>query len=351
MGVLSWLVVVLVVAPLSAWVAGAVYYDVGGGTVRGRVLAIAWVIAVVALFAFVRPAGYAFAGFGFVVFGFIAWWSSLEARHDRDWRDELAVLPSATVRGDEVTLRNVRHAVYRSLDDVTPRYNDRRVRLSGLRGMDLLISWWGSKFMCHPFAIFEFAPERSGGEPVRVAFSLEVRAKKGQGFSLTRNLYKQNELICVMADERDLMRRRVDHEHDRRLYLYRLRVRPQTMRVRFLEYVDLMNAIAERAVWYHALTTNCTTAIFRRYRSSRPPLDWRVLVNGQMDRYLFDLGLLETGGLEFDELREASFINERVRGLAAIGRDEGGRDDGGFGDAVRAGLPGFSGLAAGSGRG
>ena len=174
---------------------------------------------------------------------------------------------------------------------------------------------------------------------MRVAFSLEVRSKKGQGFSLTRNLYKQNELICVMADERDLMRRRVDHEPGRRLFLYRLKVRPQTMRTRFLEYVTLMNELAERPRWYHALTTNCTTAIFRRYGSSRPPLDWRVLVNGQMDRWLYDLGVVETGGLDFEELRRESLINERVKAAGGI------EDSGAFGRAVRAGLPGFGGVS------
>jgi len=330
-----WALVVLVALPTAAWIGGAIYYDVADAKWWGRVLALVWLACVIAAFVFWRPAWQPLVGFAALVGGFLAWWSSLAPSQDRDWRPELSRPPSATIRGDEIVLHDVRHATYQSLDDVTPRYDERCVRLSKLESMHLLISWWGSKFMCHPFAIFEFAPERAGGEPVRVAFSLEVRARKGQSFSLYRNLYKQNELICVMADERDLMRRRVDHEPDRRLFLYRLKLTPETIRTRFLEYLDLINALAAKPAWYHALTTNCTTAIFRRYRSRRPPLDWRVLVNGQMDEWLYDLGVPETGGLDFDELRERSFINDRVR--AATDEAVGER----FGRVVREGLPGF----------
>lgn len=313
------------------WVAGAIYYDACNASRRGAVLAVLTWAAIVAAVVFWRPIGYPLAAVAAVAAGVLAWWFNLPPSHDRDWRTELAVLPSATIDGDRFTLHRVRDTLYRSLDDVTPRYNDHAVRLSRLRTMDVLVSEWGSKLMCHPIAIFGFDDPEGPGRMYRVGFSLEVRARKGQGFSLTRNLYRQNELICVMATEHDFYRRRVDHEPGRRLHLYRLRIRPEVLRTRFLEYIDLVNAIHAEPRWYHALATNCTTAIVRRYRSNRPTMDWRVLVNGQMTRWLYDIGALETDGLEFDELHERSLINDRVRDASEER----------FGDEIRRGLPGF----------
>jgi len=323
----------------AAWTAGAVYYDAFGMRWWGRVIALLWIAAVVAGLLFWRPLWHPVAAALAVFAGVLAWWWQLSPRSDRPWRPELAVTASAEIDGDRVRVQNVRHAEYRTLDDVTPRYDDRSVALSRLRGMDLLISSWGSAVMCHPFAIFEFdaAPGERG--PIRVAFSLEVRGLRGQGFSLYRNLYRQNELICVTADERDLMRRRVFHEPDRRLHLYRLRLRPGTVRARFLEYIDLINALDARPEWYNALATNCTTAIVRRYRTARPPLDWRVLVNGRMGEWLYERGWIESAGLDFDELRERSLIDERVRSAPPDA------DGPAFGAWVRAGLPGFPGVA------
>ncbi len=330
MTVLIALLYVLVVLPLNAWVAGAIYFDAFKSSAAGRVVAIVWFAAIVLIGILVHPTWIALLLALSLDAGFFAWWVRIRPTHDRDWRPELAVMPTAELEGDLVTIRNVRFARYQSLDDITPNYDDRTFSMTRLRAMDIAVGNWGSIFMSHPFAVFEFEPESPGDEPARVGFSLEVRSLRGQSFSLFRNLFKQNELICVAADERDLLRRRVDHEPDTQIFLYRLKLRPETLRVRFHEYLDTINDLAEEPRWYNGITTNCTTGVYRRYKANKPPFNWRVVVNGQLDAYLYELGVLDQS-LPFDQLKAASRINDSARGLP----------DENYGNTIRQGRPGF----------
>ena len=317
-------------APAAVWLAGAIYYDLCRQRPLGRLLAALWLIAVLLSVFLPIPVWIAPVVTLCVVAGSLGWWLRIEPRSDRDWRPDLALPATPTIEPDAVTIHNLRHSLYRSLDDVTPRYRDVRLQLDGLRAMDLVVGNWGSALMAHPFAVFEFAPGPDDPEPVRVGFSLEVRNRIGEGFSLFRNLYRQNELFCAAADERDLIRRRVEHEPSTSVHLYRLRLRPETVRIRFLDYARLLNDLAERPRWYNGITTNCTTGVYKTFTENRPPLDWRVVANGKLDAFLYDLGLLDDA-MPFEELKAASLINETARGLP----------DEGFGDAIRRGRPGF----------
>ena len=46
-------------------------------------------------------------------------WSGIAPSNDRDWQPEVALLPYATVAGDEVTVHNIRNFDYRSETDYT----------------------------------------------------------------------------------------------------------------------------------------------------------------------------------------------------------------------------------------
>jgi hypothetical protein len=95
------------------------------------------------------------------------------------------------------------------------------------------------------------------------------------------------------------------------VYLYRLTLSPEEARRRFLEYLTVLNELHERPRWYNAVFANCTTAIrSQRARSYRSAWDWRMLINGQGDRMLFERGAFVTGGLGFEELRKQAHINE-----------------------------------------
>ena len=315
----EWLVPVLLVAtaPLTLWIAGAIYFDVCRGAKWGRWLAVGWVVGVVALFVVWQPlwqpvaALYGFAGL------FALWWLTLKPSHDRDWEPTVAVMPRAARTGDAITIENIRNFEYRSLDDFTPRYESRTYHLANLRGADIIFFNWGVALMSHPVLVFDF------GSDGRVCISIEVRFRKGQGFSTVRSLYRQQELIFLVADERDVILRRTKYGPPQEAILYRFCATPEEVRAAFLDYIDTINCLYERPRWYHGLFANCTTSYYRMPHSPWR-FDWRVLANARLDRALYERGRLDRT-LPFPELRRLARLNEIANAAPAEG----------FGDHIR----------------
>ena len=231
-----------------------------------------------------------------------------EPSNDRAWQSDVAQTAWAEIKGDEVTVHNVRNCEYRTETDFTPRWESRTYRLSQITGMDLAVMYWGSPWMAHPIVSFRFA------DALPLCFSIETRKAIGQSYSALRGLYRQYTLIYIVADERDSIRVRSNYRHGEDVYLYRTMASPAQARARFLEYVNAINTLRDHPQWYNAITTNCTTNIrTQRSVNERAPWDWRMLVNGKADEMLYQHHLIATAGLPFSELKQRSLINNRAR--------------------------------------
>ena len=81
-----------------------------------------------------------------------------------------------------------------------------------------------------------------------------------------------------------------------------------------LVYLERINELADRAEFYHLLTNNCTINIIRyANRAGRVGgLDFRHVLNGLIDRYLYLTGVVDTT-LPFAELRQRSYVNKAAQ--------------------------------------
>lgn len=81
------------------------------------------------------------------------------------------------------------------------------------------------------------------------------------------------------------------------------------MRELFLSYLRTANALADTPRFYHTVTANCTTLVYRMVRAIVPglPLDYRILLSGYLPEYLYDQGGLDTS-LPLQTLRERGFV-------------------------------------------
>jgi hypothetical protein len=254
----------------------------------------------------------------------LIWWLTLSPTNDGDWQPDVAQKAWADIQGDEVTLHNVRNCDYRTDTDYTPHWETRTVRLSQITGIDLAIDYWGSPWIAHPIASFQFA------DAPPLCFSIETRRKVGQTYSTIGGLYRQFELIYIVADERDVIRVRTNYRNED-IYLYRTTVSPAQARERFLEYIHSLNALRNKPRWYNAITTNCTTSIRTQHPANeRVPWDWRILLNGKGDELLYERHVIVTSGLPFAELKTRSLINTRARAA---------NDSPDFSKLIRVGLP------------
>ena len=297
----------LVLLLATVWAMGALYFDLPVRSLRAP-LAIVYGGAMLATLILVRKRvlGLAVVAICFAVV--LAWWLTLKPRQDRDWKPEVAVLGSAIIEGDRVTVRNVRNFDYRTEREFTPRYETRSYGLPKLRGVDLFVTYWGSPSIAHPILSFDFAEEG------RLCFSIETRSQRGQSYSAIGGLYRQFEQIYIASDERDVIRLRSNFREGEDVYLYRFNASPETARGVFLEYIRTLNELHERPRWYNAIKNNCTTAIrSQRTAAERAPWDWRILANGYADEMLYERGAIDRLSLPFEELKRRSHINSRAR--------------------------------------
>ncbi len=305
------------------WMAGAIYFDVGRASFIGWVMSVAWILVAAPAFLFWQPPQVPFVVLLVIFTLFLLWWFRQRPSHERVWHPNFARLPRVELDGDALRIHNLRNTEYRGFQDMTSRFETRTVRLSQLRGLDLLVLYWGSPWMSHPMFVFDF------GADGRVCISIEVRYRLGQPYGFLRSLYRQQELMYVVCDERDAILKRTRYEKGEDLYLYRWSVDPIDMRHILFDYVYSINQIAAEPRWYNGVTANCTTSIYAQGRA-RIAWDWRIIFNGGLDRLMYERGRLDQS-LPFEELKQRSRVNDIANSAPAYG----------FGNHIRRELSGY----------
>ena len=234
----------------------------------------------------------------------LAWEISIRPSHNRQWRPEVSVMPRAIIDGDRVRFTGFRDFKYRSTDDFTVRYEDREFVISHLTSVDFFVSYWKKGPVGHTFLSFNF------DNALPLCISIETRPEVGEGFNPIASLFKQFELIYVVGDERDIVGVRTNYRKED-VYLYRILTSPENARRLFLVYLDRINKLADHPEFYHLLSNSCTINIVRYANAAgrTGSFDYRHLLNGFIDRYVYSAGLIDNT-LPFDELRRRSRINE-----------------------------------------
>ena len=145
----------LVVAGTTLWVIGTVYYSpLLPPEWRGFASA-AYAVATLLAFTFLpfgRTAIGALGLFAIVVILFFR----IPASNDRDWQPEVAHVPYATIKGDLITIHNLRNFDYRTETDFTPRWETRTYDLRQLDSADVIAVYWAGKAIAHVMLSFGF---------------------------------------------------------------------------------------------------------------------------------------------------------------------------------------------------
>jgi hypothetical protein len=161
--------------------------------------------------------------------------------------------------------------------------------------------------VAHTFLSFDF----DNAPPLCI--SIETRPEIGEGFAPIASLFKQFELIYVVGDERDIVRVRTNYRHEK-VYMYHIRISRDMARKLLWIYLQRINELADKPEFYHLLSNSCTINIVRYARAAGKTggFDFRYLLNGFVDSYIYSIGAVDTT-LPFEELRRRSQINDAAQ--------------------------------------
>ncbi len=320
------LVSAVVIVPLSLWAALALWFRLPtpeGFRALGAGLFIVFGLATIAA-VFSRRGLTALVVFALAFGGLLIWWAGIKPPAHGDWAPDVARQTTGALDGDILTLSDVRDFDWRSDKDFTPRWSRRTYDLAKLRTLDLFLSYWSGPRIAHLILSFGF----DGGD--FLAWSVEVRRARNGVYSPVADAFKTSPVVVIAATERDIVRLRTNIRRED-VRLYRLRTPPDEARVLLIQYVEDSNALAARPAFYNSITTNCTTAVARMIRAAGGtlPLDWRLIVNGYLPSYLYNLGALDT-----------DYSLSELKALARIDKAADKADDSpDFSRLIRVGVP------------
>ena len=300
---------VLVIAPLAAWAAMALWFRLPAPEWTKVATAGAFALIAIATVAgvFTRRRWAALLVFGLAFGGVAIWWNTVQPPADGDWAPDVARQTTGTLNGDILTLSDVRDFDWRTDDDFTEHWSQRSYDLSKLDTLDLFLIYWAGPEMARLIMSFGF----DGGE--KLAWSIEIRRQKNGAYSPVADAFKTDALVSLATTERDSVRLRANvRGEDARLY--RLRTSPEKARELLLEYVEEANALGKHPAFYNSITTNCTTAVAKLIRAAGGtlPFDWRLIANGYLPGYLYDRGVVVTT-IPLSELIALAAIDKRAR--------------------------------------
>jgi hypothetical protein len=171
----------------------------------------------------------------------------------------------------------------------------------------MILSYWSGRAIAHMLVSFGF------DDGTYLAFSVEIRRKRDEGFSEIGGFFKEFELSVIAADERDVVRVRTNVRGED-AYLYRLLIPPEAMRSLFLGFLDEANSLVTTPRFYNTITANCTTLVYHMMKRivGYLPLDARLLFTGYLPGYVYRVGGLDSR-YSLAELRERGRITERAR--------------------------------------
>ncbi len=238
-------------------------------------------------------------------------WAQKQPQANKNWQTSVAKLPHVQQEGTHITVYDIRDFDYRTETDFTPHYYNKRFDIEQLNEVDYILSYWdGNLAIAHTMLSFGFTT----GEHLVV--SLETRLAKNQPQTGLHGLFKQYEVIYVLADEVDILRLRT-HYRQEQVFVYPLNLTASVRQAILMRIIERVNQLYQQPEFYNTLTHNCFTGLQSDLRSVLTPkqvalFDYRWFLNGYSDEMIYAKGQIQTN-LSFKEAKRFFHINQYVK--------------------------------------
>jgi hypothetical protein len=238
-----------------------------------------------------------------------AWLASRRPANDRAWSPDHAMLAHGYFDSSRVRLAGVRNFRYDSNGTVHPAFEERTYDLDRLESVWFVLVPFSTRWRApaHSFVSFGFSDSQF------VGISVEARREADERYGVLAGLFRQYELMYVVAEERDLFLRRVRKDSND-VYVYPVNASREKARELFVAMVRRANALAARPEFYNTLTNSCTSNLVAHVNEIAPGrirAGWRTLLPGYADEVALELGLIQ-GATSIDDARRRFRVNDRA---------------------------------------
>ena len=243
--------------------------------------------------------------------GIMLFYLSISPSLNRDWVEDVKVLPEIEIDGKNVKIKNYRNFTYSSNHEFQKNYEEKTYNLDELEGTDFIISYWdGYRSIGHTFVSFRFKNRPP------LCISVEVRKEKGEKYKPLDGLFKQYELIYVIGDERDLISLRTNHRAEE-TFLYPLNLDQAQSKAFLLSLLEGAKELQNSPKFYHSLDQNCTTTLVKHINSVpnfKIKVNMDLVLNGLSDYAVYKMEGVRTD-LEFAVLKRCCYISKLAKSL------------------------------------
>ncbi len=228
--------------------------------------------------------------------------------NNANWAPDQKILAYADIIGSKVNIHNIRNFKYNTETDYVADYYDKSVDIGNIKTLDFVfVPYSKFKILAHTFLTFGFE------DGSHIAISVEIRKKIGQNFSSFKSLFKQYELMYVVADENDVIKLRTNYRHEP-VHLYPMNATKEQIQKMFLSMLERANQLKDKPEFYNPFTNTCTTNIANHIRKITPqgfPFSFKVILPGYSEELAYDLGIINTN-LPYADTRRKFFINDKA---------------------------------------
>jgi hypothetical protein len=239
------------------------------------------------------------------------WWFTITPANNADWQTPWARMPEIEVKGNVLSIQNIRDFNYRGENDYDVRYISGDYDLEKLEKVMLVLSYWdGNTAVAHTMLDFGFKDGKW------LVISSETRLKNGQQQTALGGLFKQYGSLYIIGTEADLLMLRTNYRKEQ-VYMYQmLRITPAESRTLLLDLVKRCNQLRTRPMFYNTITGNCMTSLIPSMRTaSRDPnvfRDIRILLNGYSDEMIYERNY-NPAEISYEQFRQDHYITTRMQ--------------------------------------
>jgi hypothetical protein len=237
-----------------------------------------------------------------LVVAFMIYMSSATPRLDRDWTENLAVMPKVTLDGDDFALDPVMDWSYTADGPARKDTTSFAGKISEVKNIWFMVEPQpGQAYAAHTLLLFEFPDDRI------VGLTVEARLEKNETYDAVAGMLNKYELAYMWNTAKEVLERRAVYL-DKDIYIYPLTLSAEQRQ-------SFLRGLLERSIdiqvhprFYNTLASNCTNELAKAAK-----LAWHHswILTGYSPQRLYDLKMIP--GPTFKAARERAFIADQLR--------------------------------------